>query len=86
MRNGFQDLYTPEGEALTGQPWNIYPRPQMKRDSFFCLNGAWDFFARDGKRETITVPFPPESLLSGIGRRLEKNPTVTYERSFSLPK
>ena len=23
-------------------PWNIYPRPQMKRNSFFSLNGEWE--------------------------------------------
>ena len=35
------DMATPwtvrEGET----PWNVYPRPQMKRDSFLCLNGKW---------------------------------------------
>ena len=24
-------------------PWNIYPRPQLQRDSFLCLNGEWEF-------------------------------------------
>lgn len=24
-------------------PWNIYPRPQLQRNSFFCLNGEWEF-------------------------------------------
>ena len=24
-------------------PWNLYPRPQLQRDSFFCLNGEWEF-------------------------------------------
>ena len=38
-------LRTPWGESLTGMPWNVYPRPQMQRDSFFCLNGEWDFSA-----------------------------------------
>ena len=37
------DLYTPEGETLTGTPWDIYPRPQLKRDSYVNLNGIWDF-------------------------------------------
>ena len=27
----FADLYTPEGEALPAQPWNTYPRPQLRR-------------------------------------------------------
>ena len=24
-------------------PFCEYPRPQLKRDSFLCLNGKWDF-------------------------------------------
>jgi len=24
-------------------PWNIYPRPQLQRNSFLCLNGEWEF-------------------------------------------
>ena len=39
----FARLKTVEGEALPQIPWNVYPRPQMKRDSFFCLNGKWEF-------------------------------------------
>lgn len=85
-KDSFVTLYTPEGESLTGQPWNIYPRPQMKRDSFFCLNGAWDFYANGGEKETIQVPFPPESALSGIGRRLGKFPKIRYQKTFTLPE
>lgn len=85
-KESFVTLYTAEGEGLSGQPWNIYPRPQMKRDSFFCLNGIWDFYANDGEKETILVPFPPESALSGIERRLGKFPAVKYERTFTLPE
>ncbi len=86
MKDTFVTLYTSEGERLSGQPWNIYPRPQMKRNSFFCLNGPWDFYKEDGERETILVPFPPESALSGLGRRMGKSPTVKYCRTFSLPE
>ena len=62
----FTKLYTEAGESLTGQPWaEDYPRPQLKRDSYFCLNGEWSFFEREGAaEERITVPFPPESILS----------------------
>ena len=56
-------LYTPEGEGISGTPWEVYPRPQMARDSFVCLNGDWDFSANGGAWETIRVPFAPESLL-----------------------
>ncbi|MBQ1965988.1 MAG: glycoside hydrolase family 2 [Clostridia bacterium] len=86
MKDTFITLYTSEGETLSGQPWNIYPRPQMKRDSFFCLNGEWDFCANGGAAEKITVPFPPESALSGIGRRMGKDPEVRYQKKFTLPK
>lgn len=79
-------LYTEEGERLQGTPWNVYPRPQLRRDSFFCLNGEWRFLANDGMWETIRVPFPPESLLSGICRDMGKRPILAYRKSFKLPE
>ncbi len=82
----FIDLYTTEGEALNGQPWCVYPRPQMRRDSFFCLNGEWSFSNNDGKTETITVPYPPESLLSRVHRDMGKEPHLVYKKEFELPK
>ena len=33
-----QKLTTTRGEALSGTPWTVYPRPQMKRESYFNLN------------------------------------------------
>lgn len=78
-------LYTEAGEQLTGQPWNTYPRPQMRRDSFLCLNGEWEFSANGGAWESIRVPFAPESLLSGIKRDMGKCPHLVYRRHFSLP-
>jgi len=86
----FAELYTPEGECLAKEgfaavPWNTYPRPQLKRDSFLCLNGAWTFKESSHAPETILVPFPPESLLSGIGRRMGKCPCLRYRRLFTLP-
>ncbi len=79
-------LYTEEGKNLQGLPWNTYPRPQMRRDSFFCLNGEWDFSANGGAWETIRVPFPPESLLSGICRDMGKTPKLIYRKQFCLPE
>ncbi|MBO5646752.1 MAG: glycoside hydrolase family 2, partial [Clostridia bacterium] len=86
MSEHFVDLYTAEGETLTGQPWNTYPRPQLRRDSFFCLNGEWEFSTAETEGETIRVPFPPESLLSGIHRRLGHRPLLTYKKTFTLPE
>ena len=38
-------LLTEAGAALqaapTAIPWNTYPRPRLRRDSFLCLNGEW---------------------------------------------
>ena len=80
-----QDLYTPRGETLTGTPWDIYPRPQMKRDSFLNLNGQWEFSAEDYQGK-ILVPFCPESALSGVKRHFKEGEALKYSRSFTLPE
>ena len=85
MKNKFSYLYTAEGENLPDIPWNVYPRPQMKRDSFFCLNGKWSLCA-GGEEYGITVPFAPESLLSGLNMRIKKNIEIKYSKKFSLPE
>ena len=68
--------------------WNIYPRPQMQRDSFFSLNGDWELFSIKNHEKrcwgTIKVPFPPESMLSGIEKTLEKNERFLYVKTFSV--
>ena len=84
-----QTLTTPRGETLSGTPWQVYPRPQMRRDSYINLNGEWDFAVSSGNPETfdmrITVPFCPESRLSGIGRHFEEGVPMWYRRRFVLP-
>ena len=37
------DLMTARGETLRGNPWQVHPKPQMKRSSWINLNGGWDF-------------------------------------------
>ena len=93
MKNDtLRHLFTPQGETLNGVPWNVYPRPQLQRDSFLCLNGSWDFAVtgEDQMPETypeqILVPFSPESLLSGIAREMPKNGFLYYRTHFTLPK
>ncbi len=84
-------LPTYEGDALNGQPWNIYPRPQLQRDSFFCLNGEWDFTTDTSPAapatfaKTIRVPFPPQSLLSGVCKNIPLDHYLYYRTTFSLP-
>ena len=80
-----QKLYTPAGEALRGVPWNAYPRPQMVRKDWLCLNGEWDF-AYAGTKAVIRVPFCPESLLSGLNLKMEYGREMVYSRRFILPE
>ena len=78
-------LFTTAGEALQGIPWNVYPRPQLVRNDWLCLNGKWDFtFA--GKKAEIIVPFCPESLLSGLDLKMEYGREMVYSRNFILPE
>ena len=69
-----------------------YPRPQMKRDSYLNLNGAWDYAITDTEAQpdqwdgTILVPFSPESVLSGVERTLQKDQTLWYHRTLRLPE
>lgn len=80
-------------------PWSDYPSPQMTRERWLDPNDRWDYMGGasvpntleagvtspvfSANPETIRVPFPPESLLSGILRRQELN--MRYRRSFTLP-
>lgn len=59
---------------------NYYPRPQMRRESFYSLNGeGWLLEGRP-----IQLPFPPQSPASGwegeVGDKLH------YEVRFTLPE
>ena len=77
VKNKMMDLYTPSGERLAADrdriPWDAYPRPMMRRDSYLCLNGWWDFTVTADREsfpttydKSIRVPYCPESLLSGV--------------------
>ena len=76
-------LMTPAGESLKGTPWQAYPRPQMKRDSWLNLNGPWDFAVNYERKGQIMVPFCPESALSCIGAHFEEESLLCYTRRFS---
>ncbi len=83
------ELYTSAGETVSDSPWQVYPRPQMRRESYLNLNGLWDFaVTQDGApveyTQTIRVPFCPESLLSGIGKHFPEGSGLYYRRTFTL--
>jgi hypothetical protein len=68
-----------------------YPRPQMVREDWLNLNGLWDLgiSSKDAKRATfdtrILVPFPVESALSGVMRKVSENDRIWYRRTFDVP-
>ena len=80
------DLYTAEGENFTGTPWTVYPRPQMKRESYLNLNGPWEFSVDYESMGQIRVPFCPESKLSCIGKHFDEGSLLCYNRTFTLPE
>lgn len=75
-----------------------HPRPQLVRDAWIDLSGAWGFAHDDDDRglsgrwqeadgafdRNIVVPFPPESALSGIGDP-GHHPVVWYRRELAPP-
>ena len=87
-------LFTNEGKQLHRNPkeipWDVYPRPKLVRDSFMNLNGFWDFTVMERGRilerfdRQIRVPFPPESLLSGINEHFPENAGLVYRKHFIL--
>jgi hypothetical protein len=67
-----------------------YPRPQLTRDDWRNLNGEWQYQAGSASQTPpsgslsgkILVPYPPESLLSGVRRH---DDYMWYRRTFTVP-
>lgn len=86
-------LKTKWSEHVNSQiPLSDYPRPQMRRDNWQCLNGLWDYAILkdstdskptkfDGK---ILVPFPIESALSGVEKRILPQEILWYSKYFEV--
>lgn len=77
-------LLTEAGKNFSGDEHNKYPRPQLVRESFLSLNGAWDFSASGLFSGEIIVPFPPESLLSRVHKVFPDATPLTYKKQFTL--
>lgn len=80
-----QKLYTKAGKELVGVPWLRYPRPQMVRKDWLCLNGDWELCCGDVSQR-VRVPFCPESLLSGVEAPPKIGEEMLYRRCFTLPE
>jgi hypothetical protein len=59
-----------------------YPRPQLVRPDWLNLNGVWDITLGSSAPESILVPYPTESALSGIQRH---DDNMVYHRTFTVP-
>ena len=72
-------------------PLSEYPRPMLRRDSFECLNGPWQYaFTKAAQFPTawdgsILVPYSPEAKASGVGRTLQPGEWLHYHRTFAPP-
>lgn len=94
MRTRFAKDVTPDNV------WPEYPRPQLVRKNWQNLNGLWHYQvrARGGEQAEmsqilgkggdgeILVPFCIESSLSGVGRPLEPDEELWYQRHFKVEK
>jgi len=79
-------------EVAPGKTWTEYPRPQMERKNWVNLNGLWDYAITDttagipsrwdGK---ILVPYPIESALSGVMKRVSAKERIWYQRTLKIP-
>ena len=84
-------MLTRWGKALDSeQVLTDYPRPQMARSGWSCLNGLWEAAFTDTEQPpaaydlSILVPFSPEAPLSGVGRALRPGEYLWYRRRFSM--
>ncbi len=80
-----QELLTKEAARIPAVPWEAYPRPQMRRERWLCLNGRWELSFGDAV-QSVRVPFCVESLLSEVGQKPETGEELHYRRFFSLPE
>jgi len=91
----------PEGVPLTPWAKEVtldrpvlpeYPRPQLVRDAWLNLNGPWDYAItpRDAAAPAayagkILVPFPVQSVLSQVNKKIDDTSRLWYHRTFDVP-
>ena len=80
----------PDGPGTVPLP--EYPRPQLAREEWVCLNGWWEYglcpnaesaeAAYGAPFGKILVPFSPESVRSGVGHTLQPGETLWYRKKI----
>lgn len=88
----------PAMSSAADTPRPEYPRPQFVREDWVNLNGTWSYefdFSRSGMdrrlfeskgfESRITVPFAPQSELSGVGYK-DFIPEMWYHRTLTVPQ
>lgn len=88
----------PAMSSAADTPRPEYPRPQLVREDWVNLNGTWSYefdFSRSGMDRKlyeskgfegrITVPFAPQSELSGVGYK-DFIPEMWYHRTIGVPQ
>lgn len=72
-------------------PLSEYPRPQLQRESYICLNGLWDYAITkenvlpesfDGQ---ILVPYSPEVEKSGVNKVVMPDDFLFYRLKYRIP-
>ena len=77
-------------EPLPSIPLEEYPRPQLVRDSYICLNGEWDFTTSIENKipetfdKKIIVPYCIESYLSKINNCYPTPTYYFYRKKFNV--
>ena len=72
-------------------PLSEYPRPQLQRESYICLNGLWDYAIRkvDALPESfdgqILVPYSPEVEKSGVNKLVMPDDFLFYRLKYQIP-
>ena len=76
---------------LPSIPLEEYPRPQLVRNSYICLNGEWEFTTSSSNDipsnfdKKIIVPYCVESYLSKVNYCYPTSTYYFYRKEFSIP-